>query len=547
MKKRLFTLLATASLMSMGQAQSISNTLDEPTLAELSMTRYDPDTTASAVVLCDRSVTQFSDLYTIDYNRKVRIKILTAEGLNHLDKTVSGKVYNLVDGQVTNANADQIKVGSVIDYEYHHESKDYLTIEPWCPQRAIPVRSATFSLITPVNYKVSFDKQGNVGVHNYANDTIDYQDSNDLKCKAYRRDFEVRYVNAMPDDEHIYNMDEYRMKMKPYIDSIPYINGQLQDNALTWEKVDLQLYDSELIKKFLMPTEPLGKRAKELEEQGYDVYPILIRRRSSGLIDFSHPSVDAFNDIVFAITPKLKTKKGHSTLTEKLAIAMRENNKNYNLTCIDPTLPDSMMQYLPVDKRVTYARLLDITYDNVIGRWINIFASTDYRKVSTVALTLDQDGRLTGKKETYYRNLATFDHDVDKIEESINKQYVMRGDSVEFSPFFPLYENEIIPDSTRTLPFDYPYCYVERHIITIDIDESFEIDDIPTQNIFVSSTKSFGCFFKLQQKDNKVEIAIEMQRNVMTMLPSSFTSIHHFFESIREKCEEKIVVKKREE
>lgn len=128
---------------------------------DLKMTRYELDTSAVAVVLCDYG---YLDPDDFEFTRICRIKILKKEGLYKANVRVNSrqhlilkaKTYNLEDGKIvetkmkreavfedrvdhyifgTRFTLPDVKVGSVIEYEYKHSGIPFA----WLFQIEIPV------------------------------------------------------------------------------------------------------------------------------------------------------------------------------------------------------------------------------------------------------------------------------------------------------------------------------------------------------------------------------------------------------------------------
>ena len=145
---------------------------------QLSMTKYQADTSASAVILVDygESIIEYdqSNGFTLSFERLTRIKILTKDGLDWAnfsiplyhegssDEKVSGlkgTTYNLENGKVvetklkndavfkekqdanidiTKATMPNVKVGSVIEFTYKVRSDFIFNFQDWEFQSTIP-------------------------------------------------------------------------------------------------------------------------------------------------------------------------------------------------------------------------------------------------------------------------------------------------------------------------------------------------------------------------------------------------------------------------
>ena len=102
MKRTLFHLFLLAWAGMTAQAQEVNMKFGKPTKEELQMTTYEADPNAEAVVLCrltDVVYTIQTNGYLVDYNEKIRIKVLKPEG-ERLAKVVIPYLKNLSSDNV---------------------------------------------------------------------------------------------------------------------------------------------------------------------------------------------------------------------------------------------------------------------------------------------------------------------------------------------------------------------------------------------------------------------------------------------------------------
>lgn len=410
----------------------------------------------------------------------------------------------------------------IVRCDTQYMSNDYKFIETWEPQGELPVQSAVYTLIAPADYQLQFSEQGDCGVYALPPDTVRTTAANGSQFKVCTYKFEARNIQPIVKDEYIFTTDDYRYKLFPIISKIENVNGRIEEINTTWEIIDYKLLNSPLLEQYNTPDNPVGQKVAKLKSEGNQVYPVVLRRRSSGkMSQIVYPSVDAYDAIVIA----KQTPKG--------------------LVYIDPTLPDSIEHLLPEDYLVNYARLLEIDKDgNVNGKWINLFDSSDYRIVANVNITIGPDAVLHKDNNMYYRNRAALveNRQTDHRECTIQLQF--DGDSISFSPYFDIRIDEQ-PDSTRTLPIEYPYCVYERYNFIINVDDSFKIDSYPTSGIFYSQTGAFACNFKTIVEGQKLSIIYILQRNVMLQLPSAHEYTRAFYQMLDEKFKETVVLRLR--
>lgn len=528
MKKK-YSLLLAAALASLGQshAQSVDNTLPLPTIEQFTTVSYPQDSAASVIILCDQSVTQYTDLLHISYDRKVRVKVLKAEGLSQLDTSAISNVYALDDGQIKASANTQPKAGDIIDLTYHHESSDYKHIEPWCPQGELPVLSSHYTLITPADYTISIERLGDCGLRTYSTDTIDFTSLNGTSYKACRHEYDTRYISALPKDEWLYCPSDFRFRLSPYVDKIVDAEGKAERVGLTWEQVDAELLKTELYQRFQTPDNPMGRMVKTLRDEGKTVLPVFLRSRSKGKVNLSHPSVDAFDDIIIAQIQKKDT------------------------TFIDPFQTDSMQNLLDVEKRVCFARIINDKDKRITGSWTEMFDVIDYRIIQNENITIDQNAVMTSLKNTYYRNLAllylknTIDSVDTRVQLSPTISFDGNGTTYRIAPLSDVCKEITLPDSTRTLPVEYEYSINKRYNLTIDIDDRFEIVEVPESMNYFSSIGPMACSVSIKQVGQRLEIVFVLRRIIMAQLPSCMEYMTSFFNLVHSKCQEEVVLRDR--
>lgn len=490
-----------------------------PTTEELLMTRYDNDTSAVAVILSEEVETSYIDKQIIRYRDKLRIKILREGGLRYAKNYSGGTVYNLEGGEVTVSDADHLKPGSIIDWSTEHVSHDFKTIEPWLIQHEMPVVNTRYTLTTPIDYTIDYERQGDCNISRINKDTILTAVTDKPAFKACRQVFEGRNIPAF-NNRQIYCPDDFLIKFIPHLTTITQDNGEIENCVLTWNQVDHQLYESRWMKDFLSTDTPIGKKVFELKTQGKKVYPVFLRRRSSGRLNLKYPSAASF---------------------DYMLIAVANNKEDYDF--IDPAMPDdSLKQQLPTDLCVSYARILLSPKESV---WYHTFIKSDYQAVKIHNVAISPDALLTDSIINYYKNRAYEKKKVRKELGYYSNQLTSADDTVKFSLLPFVQDDIVIPDFISNLPVEYTECLFIRHSITIDISDRFEIVSVPKNENLISQTQSLFSSFNYKRENNKLIIVFSHQRNVMMQLPSAHQYVTEFYKVTLDKLKENVVLKRR--
>jgi len=269
-----FILLSNAAL-SQGDPMKFGKVSKE----DLQMTVYEPDTSAAAVILGDYGNVDFlfvKEAPAYHLNRHIRIKILKRAGFDRGDinipyyskdriedvRALKVKVF-APDGSVTDIDKQDIfdekvneywsqkrftcpnlKVGSVIDYEYSRESKSIFQLPDWYFQADIPVRLSELRMVIPEWYDYVQISQGKMLDINekttgnesyYVPSTFGGSGNMILKTNNYR--MVIENAPAIKRESYITTMDDYYARVRFQLSFIKYPSGSFKQILGTWEKL----------------------------------------------------------------------------------------------------------------------------------------------------------------------------------------------------------------------------------------------------------------------------------------------------------------------
>ena len=383
------------------EALDVNKKFGKPTDEEMSMTVYAPDPDADAVKLYSDTDVQFdfiTDDFWVVYRVKERVKVLKPEGASAADVTivfydpqgssngdrisgVKGSAYNLEDGKVVRSkltgdlkskervdkyysqvkfSIPNVKVGTVIEYEFQRQSPYIYTISDWDAQCAMPVFFTEYTITIPEWFNF------NTAMHGRATITGSRKDDTFkavlpgglLTCAATVNHFEGKELPAVKDDDYIWCVDDFMTKVEHDLRSINITGSYYKNFQSTWEDVDKMMMGDEDFGKYFNMDNPLAKEQADLKldgltvkekteklrdlllayytwDQNYGLYsispkklqkegtansctlnfalmsmlrdagitacPVVLSRRSKGRLPYAHPSVSALNTMVLAV------------------------------------------------------------------------------------------------------------------------------------------------------------------------------------------------------------------------------------------------------
>ena len=398
---RILLILLTLILPLEVVALDVNKKFGKPTDEEMSMTVYAPDPDAEAVKLYSDTDVQFdfmADDFWVVYRVKERVKVLKPEGASAADVTivfydpqgstngdrisgVKGSAYNLEDGKVVRSkltgdlkskervdkyysqvkfSIPNVKVGTVIEYEFQRQSPYIYTISDWDAQCEMPVFFTEYTITIPEWFNFSTEMRGRATVVASRKDDTYKVVLPDglLTCTSTVHHFEGRELPAVKDDDYVWCVEDFMTKVEHDLRSISISGGYYKNFQSTWEDVDKMLMGDEDFGKYFNMDNPLAKEQADLKldgltarekteklrdlllayytwDQSYGLYsisprklqkegtansctlnfalmsmlrdagitacPVVLSRRTKGRLPYAHASVAALNTMVLAV------------------------------------------------------------------------------------------------------------------------------------------------------------------------------------------------------------------------------------------------------
>ena len=456
---------------------TLNKKLGKPTPEELSMTVYAPDSSAEAVVLFSETTVDYNwgmDDFKLNYYYKKRIKILKEEGISQADVNImyverkdnrtlkeavqglEAYAYNMENGKVVRTkmkkehvfeerindvymqlkfSVPQVKVGTVIEYEYQISSDYYNQIRDWFAQENIPVFHTEFNVVIPEYFKFNTSAQGIANLEGNIEETNKTFNIGGqiLSCSAEQKHFIGRNLPALKNDNHVWCVDNYAAQVN--LELLGYeIPGVVYKNfTQTWEQIDEALLNDgdfggrtrmsnplkeemealnlsqmsntddkisaifTLLKNKIKWNEKYafyGKSARQilkdgtgnnadinfilismLNDAGIQSYPVVMSRRDQRMLPHAHPSLEKLTTFVVGIA-----------------------NTDSTFVFLDASVQDGYLNILPPALLTDRGRLL-IPGNSL---WVNLQNIGKHSIRRTIQANLQADGTIKGNRITSY-------------------------------------------------------------------------------------------------------------------------------------------------
>jgi hypothetical protein len=273
---RLIFLFSVLSIYAFGQDHSFP--FGQATYRELEMKTYDKDTSATALVLNEfgEAYIQDGDDYNLIFEYHVKIKILKQDGLSEATieiplyksdtgeeklKSYNASFFNIENGSLKETKLDaqnvfqeksnkrwntikmampNVRLGSVIEYQYKIESPFIYNFRPWSFQGKLPKLRSDYLALIPANYNYNITLRGFLELSKNENRLIKqcfYQGKAD--CSELK--FSMVDVPAFIEEDYMTAKSNFLSTLNFELSEVRYFDGRTVKYTEEWHDADIRM------------------------------------------------------------------------------------------------------------------------------------------------------------------------------------------------------------------------------------------------------------------------------------------------------------------
>lgn len=469
------TLIFLCSLNTKAQEPNLK--FGSPTNEELKMTEYSFDKNASAVTLCSLTEVYYeinNNNFFVNYNIKKRIKILKAEGkdfanikipYHYNDSEIDNRenitklkatAYNIENGKTVKTEMNknmifsekvnenvmllkftvpQVKVGTVIEYQYTLKSPRYYDIYDWYAQSEIPTMYTKYDLTIPEFFIFNVEESGLSPIKRECKPTnwSSTYNNNILNGNATEYIFNGTNMPALKKDDFVWYEKDYCNKVVCELCNITIPGFVYDDYTSSWTKIDGILKDdddfggrlgkSDILKE---ETAKIDKNAS-VEDKVACVFRILkkhvrwngeyylwgksahdvLKEGTGNNADINFMMINMLNDIDVKAMPIIMSDRNngrlpltHPSIKSLSTFVVGAWVNDSTLTYIDASSKDGYVNVLPPKLQVAEARAIEKNS----SFWVNLQNLPASKKIINVTGTIDNAGHIKGKIQCLMNN-----------------------------------------------------------------------------------------------------------------------------------------------
>ncbi len=636
-------LLAGVCFSSFAQKDPIK--FGEIPMEDLQMITYAPDTSAAAVILADFGEARISPYQgKMIYERHTRIKILKPEGTSWADVQVmlyhSGAAdenitglkavtYNLENGQVVKTEISKdavfqekfnkyynlkkftlpnVKVGSVIEYTYKHNSDFWTNFPNWQFQYKIPSKLTEYRAFIPSFFVMERYMQG------YLTPQYDTKNIQQGNYEDKRHRWVIENVPAFKPEPFMTSERDYVSKINFALAYTNFPGQPTKEIMGSWAKLVGLFLDSESFGKAITGNNFLKKKVEELtagitepekklqvifdyvkttlkwnEISDTEAYPLkdVFEKKLGSSGDINIALASMLDKAGFVVDPILLSTRNHGFIRTQVPM---ESQVNYVVCSVilngKRVLLDATEKFIPINvlpERCLNGQGLLILSTLRTFEWINLEAIGKSKTSIQSDLTLSASGELKGKiaftrdgydahqtrkifaegEQSYVKTMVgSKSWDIEKSDfqtlEQVNvpakevhhltiaDHATVSGDVIYINPLlgFNTQDNPFKIES-RLYPVDFGSPFEKLIMTRITIPEGYAIDEVP-QNKIIALPGGMGKYvYSITVMGNTVNCTSSLSVNKSLFVQAEYPLLREFYTQFIAKQDEQIVLKKK--
>lgn len=491
-----------------------------------------------------------------------------------------------------------VKIGSIIEFEYSLHSNGYSFLFEWNFEKKIPVNYSEIYVQIPnaLTYNVNFKGFLIPKVIN----------------NSYEKKYYMSNIPAYKEEPFVNNIKNYISSVKFELTQTSFRNSYTNNLSTNWEAVvnniyEAELFGAELNKKNYFEEEinqvlvnkntrderiyaifefvknkvkwnevnspickdgvkiafknKIGNTAEInlmltaiLRYAGIDANPILISTQSNGIL--LHPSLAAFNYVISGV--EIENDIIFLDATDEFASPniLPKRALNWFGRIIRKSGSSALVDLIPKTSSVSNYNLMLKIADNgdIEGKFRNI-KDNHLALFERTNLKNTQESKTIENIENRYDDINITEHKIDNLNDiqkplittfSFEKENIVEliNDKMFFSPMmFLKYKENPFKSEKREYPVDFSYPYETNYNVLINIPEGYAVESYPEQVKFAMEDMASFTFL-VNVAGSRIQLKVVEAIKTPIVSPEYYEALKEYFQKMVDKQNEKIVLKR---
>ena len=296
-----------------------------------------------------------------------------------------------------------------------------------------------------------------------------------------------------------------------------------------------------------------------LREAGFNAYPVAMSLRTRGRIPLTHPTINNFNYFIAGVDIDGKSiyldgvaKYGDLNVmsTSRLTDFARSVRGPGLSSWIDLSLASKATHMTATTASFNEEGVLSGKIQESCGGQIGYSVRNSYSQSPSEQEYFDKKASSQNIEISSYsvREMDSPDRQVYLEYEFTKKDVTSGGNYIYFNPLIiALFNENPFKEEERKLPVEFSFPYDQRHTVTIDIPEGYEVEALPKPSrvsLGDNNEISFQYLIGEDKASRKINISARFSINSVVFPASEYHLIRDFFAHITTSNNEQVVLRK---
>ena len=510
--------------------------------------------------------------------------------------------------------AENVRVGSVIEVSYQFTTPRFFDIDNIYLQLSIPVNETDVTVGHSEYFNVNKSQRGYI-IPQYTSDSRLKQTATSggvLSYQVLTDKFHAVDIPAMYEEPFSYCPSQYRAQVLYDFSGVAIPGAVYKNYSSTWSDVDHAIAESDILES----VKARFRDAKELEAalqgvEGDEKKVLAVRKyvtdrvkwdkksrlvpkgprealkQGSGSdVDINALTASALNAVGFTAEPVMIRRRSEGVLFD-----FHASINTFDTFIIKVTSPDgSQSWFLDAAREYGYLNVLNpaflipqarLIHLDGIGQWVDLTNLTKQNRANEMVTTqFSPEGNLVGKAsisavglasysvKSHYDDFDTEDGYLDELESDeglqvqefeINKEYGPSttvtytfekelddtGDRLYINPFLSTFHSASdFRKEDRKIPVDFPYPENLAYSFVLDIPEGYIVEELPENANLTCPPVKGRLQFQAKNLGRQISVSYRFSMEATQVLPESYQDLRLFWEKAAGIEKSTIVLKK---
>lgn len=297
-----------------------------------------------------------------------------------------------------------------------------------------------------------------------------------------------------------------------------------------------------------------------LKDLGLEAYPVVLSRRSSGMLPYNFPSLQKLNTFIVAVydipqqkylfldssmdVPALNILPLNLSVNKARILSPKEKEEKKWVNVM--ALSDNK-SFMKIDARIEGNQVKGHRSTVLYGQEAIEYQANEKHKQDSIVSNPESNGGQKEKLTVTNLKVKKQENDYALIEEEFD--FVLQADRTNdhlyINPMlFPQLKNNPFIQTERALPIELPYPYKFTMLSTLTLPEGYEVEELPQSQAIKTEGDGLQCKYMIQRQGNTITLNYVFYLKGYIFPTEQYKQLQELWTKVIEKNNALIVLKK---